>query len=281
MILIAGGSQDPNINAVHAVLESSGDDFIRLNTDTLAIHFDVNDCEVYAGPHKLEFDAMYARPNVFMPNTATNAERLAQSVWYDTLIAYCIASGKRIVNSRHTFERTAKVRNLLWAKECGFTLPRTYVTEQPTKASDGFSYIQKPVLGGSHTLAVESITEALSNGPVFLQERLLDYDMRIYAIGDTVVAFYMQSPSVDYRELQDAVVVHIEDISVYEPYIEPLRQLAGRLKLDYCCVDLKKNKEDETYSFLEINTLPMHAAFDAKCGMALSQAIRDLLYADN
>jgi hypothetical protein len=275
MILIAGGSKDPNIDVMQNTLAFLGYKFIRLNTDTLPVHWDINNNVLMAGKYPLEFDALYSRPNVFVHPSKRNEA----SIWHDVLTTYAIENDKLSINAGHAFRRTAKMRNLLLAKKCGFDIPKTYITSQADRVEG--DNICKPVNGGAHTVVPDDLHNTLEGNPSIVQERLYDYDMRLYKVGDKTFAFYMQSESVDYRELQDAKVVYIEDESVYADYIQPTKDLAEALQLDYCCVDLKKNKEDEAYSFLEINTLPMHAAFDIRCGMLISKSICELLHVDD
>lgn len=271
MILIAGGSNDPNISAVQQELVAAGAEFQRLNTDSLPVHWDMETGKLFAGKYHVDFDALYSRPNVF----CDASKMLEASIWHDVLTTYAVANNKLSINAGHFFKRTAKMHNLLLAKRCGFNIPKTYVSSQPDMVEG--DNVCKPVNGGAHTTAPDNMADVLKDNPMFVQERLYDYDMRLYKVGDQMLAFYMQSKSVDYRELQDAKVVWVEDESVYSKYIQPTKELAALLRLDYCCVDLKKNKEDTEYCFLEINTLPMHAAFDMQCNMHISKAICNLL----
>jgi glutathione synthase/RimK-type ligase-like ATP-grasp enzyme len=127
---------------------------------------------------------------------------------------------------------------------------------------------------------LDEIDDPFVNGPAFIQERLETPDIRIFRVGeDLFVAFYLHSPSIDYREHQDAIVTYIEDKSAYEEYLQPLIKLSDHLGLEYCAVDLKRKQgTEDKFKFLEINTLPMFSEFDKKSEGKIAKGIVDLLH---
>lgn len=282
MILIAGGSLDPNI---HAVIQAAKDNNYKYNvlyTDRHMAFWDINNNTLLASTQKLQFDSVFSRPDVFTYDYYSQVrQRNSAYKWHHMIHTYALTQGHRILNPNHVFQETTKIYNLLKAKEFGFDLPETYVAGgMDLNIIDRTAYITKPVDGGAHAFSLDEVDDPFVNGPAFIQEKLETPDMRIFRVGaDLFVAFYLHSPSVDYRERQDATVTYIEDESVYEEYLQPLIKLSDHLGLEYCAVDLKRKQGTEKeFKFLEINTLPMFSEFDKKSEGKIAKGIVDLLY---
>lgn len=111
--------------------------------------------------------------------------------------------------------------------------------------------------------------------PAIVQNRLVAPEIRIYIIGNHVLAFEMCSPSLDYRVNQDAQVIPV-DVPTQEA--ELLRKLMARLQMDFGAADLKTDPEIGELVFLELNTSPMLVRFDQVSNGAVCTAMIETLY---
>lgn len=283
MILIAGGSTDPNIDALQNALAFRGYSFRRLNTNEHPVLWDMNSDALYASTHEINFNVLLSRADVFSFDFANDIkERQTSYIWHDVLTQCAHNRGIKHLNDGCAFRSVTKMYNFMAAKRHGFDVPETYVTDRIDLANyvDRTKYIVKPVRGGDYATDLDEIEYPFVNGPAFVQEKLNTPDMRIYRIGDTFVAFKLYSQSIDYRVKQDVQIEYVSDEDAYSEFIESYKKLSDELKLEYSCIDLKKGN-DEKFYFLEINTAPMFAAFDATCGLQISVALADLLQRHN
>jgi hypothetical protein len=110
--------------------------------------------------------------------------------------------------------------------------------------------------------------------PAIVQRRLDSPELRLYVVGATSVAFELRSPSLDYRERQDATICEVE-----VPWLEEhaLRRLMEALRMDFGAADFKRDPGTGDWVFLELNTSPMFALFDEICGGDIGRAIVETL----
>ena len=94
--------------------------------------------------------------------------------------------------------------------------------------------------------------------------------MRIYAIGSRYFAFNVISPELDYRSTQNC---RVESTEVPAKLAQRLGALLDMLGLDFAAADFKRCPKTKRMLFLEVNSGPMFAAFDAASDRAVSRAL--------
>lgn len=174
---------------------------------------------------------------------------------------------------------------LLQARRAGLRIPRTRLTTLAAPLRDWASaeeVVYKPIDGGDHCRPLkpadlERYGDGVLPRPYIFQERLVAPEIRIFRAGPKFYAFRVDSPSLDYRENQDARLTFIEAPA---EVLEGLRQLSDELGLDFCAADFKSSAEDGELRFMEINSNPMFAAFDEASGGALCAGMIEALMGD-
>lgn len=186
-----------------------------------------------------------------------------------------------------------KVYQLKVATNCGLTIPRTLITNDPAKAR---GFIRPLGIGNviyksfaatlnawreTRLVKEEELDklDAVKYAPVIFQECIhADIDLRITIIGDRVfpAAIYSQETSykVDYRmNYTEARIVQHE---LPAELVAKLQKLMKALGLVYGAVDMRRNARGE-YIFLEINTAGQWLFMEEPTGMPITEALVDKL----
>lgn len=281
LVLVAGGEDDPNLHSLIARLERE-----RVRHRTLLVGprthprltWDLARDRLALDGKPLAPTAVFLRYDVFShlgdgrPETASRAY-----AWFITLQGWAMARpAVRLLNRHH--EAAMKPHQLIAAREAGLPIPRTLITndldaldslDSPDRL-DAARFVAKPVAGGDYTrplaplLAGSQRRGGAAASPAIVQERLDPPEVRVYRAGETFLSFDMASASLDYRETQDCTVTPIDNDPLL---VAGLRRLTDALRLDFAAADFKGGK------FLEVNSGPMFAAFDAVSDGAVSGAI--------
>jgi hypothetical protein len=165
----------------------------------------------------------------------------------------------------------------------GVPVPETLLTNDPEAvrefAGRHSRLIFKPIQGGAHTrpvaarhLAPENLRN-LAVAPVTLQEEVPGTDIRVFVVGQRLMACQVLSPQLDYREDADP---QIEPVVLPSTVEWQCRQVARALDLLWTGIDLRRTP-DERYVFLEANPSPMFIGFESRCGLPLTAALGALL----
>jgi glutathione synthase/RimK-type ligase-like ATP-grasp enzyme len=133
--------------------------------------------------------------------------------------------------------------------------------------------------GGLCTRLVDALAQAevrsqVMAAPALVQEELVPPELRVYVVGTKLLGFDVASGELDYRKSQSA---RVTPAAVPAELGRGLLSLARALGLDFAAADFKTDPAGGSLVFLEVNTAPMFAAFDAACGGALTDAIVDWL----
>lgn len=265
MILLAGGSSDPNLWRLVSAATSLGVHFGVALAAQDSIRHVVGRAGVDVNGSHLTPSGAFVRFNVFgyEPHKDT-AQWWAHHNWYTTMRD--ALGGVRQLNAAQS--KTTKCKNLQVAAGCGFRIPQTVVAD--TAPFDG---IAKPVHGGDLTRWVQA-GERLPWGLGFCQPWACGPEYRLYFVGDSCWPFLVTSPSIDYREKQDATVTIASGL---EDEIACGRQLMSRLGLEFCAIDMRDS--DNGRLFLEVNDGPMFVAFDDVVQGAIGRSIINYLAA--
>jgi glutathione synthase/RimK-type ligase-like ATP-grasp enzyme len=290
VILIAGGEADFNITSILRRMEERGMAGERLLVgpgSNPGLTWDFQTGRLTVDGRETAPEAVFIRYDVFThmadprPATAFRAQ-----AWFNTLHGWMLAhDGVRMLNRRYRGQAN-KPYMLDLARRVGLPIPSTLITNE-LDALDalaaGAPMIAKPVPGGGYTQLLEKMLadterrDGRSAAPGIVQQRLVAPEVRIYGVGGRFIAFHVQSEALDYRADDATRVVHLPIDTIDPELIAALGRLMDALEMDYGASDFKTDPDTGQLRFLEINSSPMFAAFDAASGFAVSDAILDYL----
>ena len=288
MILIAGGETDPNVEAIVQRAGARGIGIHQARTGATlnpALDWDVRADRLTLDGAVISPAAVFLRHDVFQnmadPRPATSFRALA---WYATLHGWALAHDAVRLLNRGYRGQTNKPYMLNLAARCGLTIPATRITNalDALEREGGVDErVAKPVSGGGYcqtlpeVLANTQRRDGLTAAPAIVQERLVAPEVRIFGIGGHFIPFHVRSEALDYRTSTDT---RVEPGGAIDPRIlEGLARLMEALEMDFAAADFKTSPATGRLVFLEINSSPMFAAFDAVSDGAVSDAILDRL----
>lgn len=288
-LLIIGGDADPNLKCLLAAAKRAGENVSTLfaGKDTHpSLTWDVNSARCLLDGRQLECSAAFIRHDVFAGLAdGRQASHYRALAWFTTVNGWLAANTEiRIFNRESLNQVTNKPQVLHLAKAAGLPIPHTIVTND-------FSYIEeneaetdlvvKPVNGGGYCepfgdVAVKTtLKEGHAAAPAIVQNRLAQPEVRIYTVGKKLFAFNIVTDELDYRATQNCRVVYREEVP--RELVAGYRKLLGELALDFAAADFKTDPADGKLRFLEVNTGPMFAAFDAASEGLLCDAMVEAL----
>jgi hypothetical protein len=215
------------------------------------------------------------------PATAQRA-----SAWHATLAGWLWAHPAVRLLNRAAGAPTNKPYHLVEARRAGLEIPRTLVTNDRARLESEAAarpMVAKPVPGGGYchplaeVLAAAPGRDGRTASPAIVQNRLEQPEVRVYAVGARLIPFRVISEVLDYRVSTDTRVEPLPLSAVAPEILAGLTRLMETLGMDYGAADFKTDPETGRLVFLELNSSPMFAAFDAASGGAVSDAIIDFL----
>ena len=286
-LLLAGGADDPNLDALANAAAKAGVELLKLQTrsgESPAFCWDPAAGAPRLSGRELKPSAAFIRYDVFAgmkdPRPAVNTRALA---WYQALMGWLLSEpGIRIFNRDISQVAANKPASLVYAREAGLSIPETLITNEvgSFSAAKLDSLVAKPVAGGDycHSLADALNRTELRGGlaatPAIVQKRLVPPEIRIYVIGQFAFAFEVRSNSLDYRVNQDAELFLLPEVP---KEVGMLRKLMSRLGTDFGAADFKTDPDTGQLLFLELNSSPMFARFDeASKGQLCAAIIHEL-----
>jgi hypothetical protein len=297
LLLIVGGAGDINVTRL---LERARAEGVHLRSILIEphgdhrIHWDLESNDLLLDGEPVSPSALFARRDVFATLAAReegerlDAERCA-AAWHAVIRGWCAThTNVRMLNRAHIDRSFNKPGQLYLSRQFGLPIPRTIISND-RRAIGAFAAtgagIVKPVNGGQFTHALAPALAAYPADcsalpvPAIVQNALVSPEIRVFLIGDVVLAFEIDSPHLDYRADPDGPEVteaSIDDAAVAR-IVGPLRHVARALGLDFCAADFKTDPRSGDLVFLEINEQPMFARFDHLCDGRLCDAILALL----
>lgn len=260
MILVAGGQLDPNIGALLRCILRRGAAFRDLLVGPelrprLRIDLEGGLC---LNGEEIRPAACFVRHDVFLAQGSQRPEHQRAALnWYQAIRGWASSQDQvRLLNRRSRGADPNKYDNLVRAARLGLRVPPTEIRTDPMPSPRG-ALIRKPVAGGELTEPVDGVMPG-PGYPVFVQPRLHRPEMRVYRIGDELLAFAIDSPDLDYRRAQR---VHLNSCSSPPDVSDRLVALCEELGLDFAAADFMR-ADDGEWCFLEVNSQPMFAAFD-------------------
>jgi len=295
VLLIAGGEADPNVDSLVARAERRGIEArtLRVGAGTnpsLAWRFE--DDRLTIDGDEVSPAGVFLRYDVF-GHLADGRQATAYraNAWYTALQGWMLAHpGVRMLNRRYGGQMN-KPFMLHLAARVGLRIPLTRVTNAldavEREAAALGPLIAKPVTGGGYAQPFDALLagterrDGRSAAPAFVQRRMVPPEVRVYGVGEGAsrrfVAFRVDSDALDYRVDDDSVVVHLPLSDVGAEVVGGLARLMDALEMDYGAADFKADPDTGALAFLEVNSAPMFAGFDAVSDSAVSDAILDFL----
>lgn len=301
MLLIAGGLADPSLHALAEAARALGRRWVDLRVPSGSsppFHWDLEADPAQTGRGAtvppwgdgLVPGGAFIRQDVFAALDDPRPEVSTRALgWFAAVQGWLLAHPEvRLFNRDITPVPFNKPAALLRARAAGLPVPPTWVSNDASRLLPRLTEasIAKPVAGGG---LCQTLDEALHDAPrtaqgqpaflampALVQPRLVAPELRIFAVGGQTFAFEVRSPSLDYRAQQDA---DVSAVPVPSRAAQPLHALMREFRMDFGAADFKTDPDNGELVFLELNTSPMFARFDAACGGALCRAMVEHLSA--
>jgi hypothetical protein len=290
-ILVAGGDSDPNLSALIRSLAARGiaHDALLVGANTHPrVSWDLQTDLLHIDGVVQRPRALFARYDVF---TGLAGQRpgagFRAAAWFTTITAWAHAHPDvRLLNRASELRTPNKPYVLQLARACGLPVPATLITndaELLEQASAARPLIVKPVNGGDYTHELpEVLARAPRRGPglaapAIVQERLIPPEVRIYGIAGRFFAFQVIADALDYRTVARCQLLPMDLSALPRELLDGLAALMDQLRMDFGAADFKTCATTGQLRFLELNSGPMFAAFDAVCSQALTRALGDFL----
>jgi hypothetical protein len=291
-ILVIGGDADFNLGSLTARLEERGCPHRAVSvgaTGNPSVVWDLQGDLLTVDGEEVRAAGAFVRHDVFThladrrPATAQRA-----SAWHATLAGWLWAHPAVRLLNRRASAPSNKPYHLVEARRAGLEIPRTLVTNDRARLEEEAAarpMVAKPVPGGGYchpladVLAAAPGRDGRTASPAIVQNRLEPPEVRVYAVGGRFIPFSVQSELLDYRASRDTRVEPLPLSAVPAALVAGLGRLMDTLGMDYGAADFKTDPDTGRLVFLELNSSPMFAAFDAAAGGVVSDAIIDFLLA--
>jgi glutathione synthase/RimK-type ligase-like ATP-grasp enzyme len=233
----------------------------------------------------LNADAAFIRFDVFeyLDSQSYRDYQVANS-WYTAIQGWLLSNPNiRILNRDFSKQFDVnKMRTLALARTIGMKIPETYVTNDLifiNKLIAEKDFIHKPIEGGEHAeeLAkydIENLKSKTTDYPFFVQEKLIQPELRIFRVGDVCLGFWVISDYLDYRSDANTKLEYTE---VSSSMSQKVIELTNALGLNFSALDFKTCPKTGELLLLEANSSPMFTAFDQACDGKVCNAIIDYL----
>jgi glutathione synthase/RimK-type ligase-like ATP-grasp enzyme len=290
---IIGQRRDPQVASVAACLERRGTEPVVLDLSRFpsSTRLSLRD----GRPAELDLDiaavrAWYVRSLPLpLPFLATDPAEYAAGRERRSFVAGFLSALRRggavFVNPPEAMaQHFRKLEQLDTLREAGVPVPNTLATNDPdavvafAKEHEG-AVVYKPLAGGALCRRLEPADlehdrlDLLARSPVLFQEEVAGADIRVYAVGRSVVGYEIRSGAVDYRGAKTTVLP--VDLTGAER-VACLRA-ASACGMTLAGIDLRR-RPDGTFAVLECNPSPMFAAIERRTGARpVTEAIAALL----
>lgn len=280
MFLLFGGKNDFNIQALNKQLlyKKINHHAVIIEENKIpSIQWDLNSDRLFINGKRIVPSAIFLRDDVF--GSVTSDKTITYS-WYSTLRSWALAH-KTTAMFNKQYIGMNKSYNLSLAKQVGFNIPKTWITNETTalqQLKKEKNYIIKPVNGGEYTKELSTYLTSVKakkehhNSLAYLQNKLLQPEMRIFGIGESFYGFWVKSNMLDYRVDKNTKVIPCKaplDLS------RKLHKLMTILNLDFVAADFKTCPITKKLVFLEVNSGPMFGKFDLHSKGAITSAMID------
>ncbi|HET7234745.1 MAG TPA: hypothetical protein VFJ16_32325 [Longimicrobium sp.] len=287
-ILIAGGDTDYSLHSLRRQALTRGFDHIALFSGAggqPTLTWDMERDRLELDGREIRPGACFIRPDVFTFQADKKPESARRAAaWYTAIAGWLLVHPEVRILNRHFGHHNNKPYQLHVARRVGLEVPFTRITNDlgaVERWAGERALVAKPVQGGAHCRElgewVEAAREAGGLGPLIVQNRLAQPELRLYNIGGRFIAFDMRSELLDYRATNDTRIVPRALDDVPRELCDGLAALMEILGMDFGAADFKTDPETGRLLFLEINSSPMFYGFDLNSAGAVSDAILDTL----
>lgn len=287
-LLIIGGDSDPNIVQMVKRASRLGLPFYALlmgDTGYPRLNYNLQTDQLFLDDEPIDPAAVFIRQDVFRYITAKSEfERKRAYKWFYVFQGWLLAHDNVRSFNRAFFNRqgTNKLQNLIQAKQHGLAVPETYFTNDLpliNKSAAENAWIEKPVDGGDHAELLKpretkSFNDKVITYPITMQQKLILPEIRIFKVGQELMAFDVSSSALDYRTVKDTQVKRVE---VPDYLAENYLKFCNTLGLDYAAADFKTDEKTGKLLFMEVNSNPMFFGFDQAADGALVKLMLDYL----
>lgn len=308
-VLVVGDPTDPHVEAVVGACRNKGASCTVVSELKHRISFDLDDGLSDAADggqrHTLRPDTTTAvwwrrKPDYFRLENSDSYERFRDREWLHTLEALeGVFASARWVNPRIADRHFRhKPNQLLLARDCGLTIPRTLVSNDPAKVLafvrklPGLRCIYKPLswfhieresvftnVVSADTVAANA--EAISRAPGIFQELIeKQFELRITVVANRIFAVKIDSQSredtrIDWRRNQfDVPYARLDHLD--PAFAKLLLAFHDRSGLVYGAYDVICDL-DGRYVFLEVNPVGQWLWLELLTGVQISDALADVL----
>ena len=294
VFMLFGGMTDPEIRWMKLHLDERKIEYIPIFTDTennivLTFNYQNNSLTINDKDVGKDITCGFIRFNAF----STGSEYKKNHRWHTIITGWLALNPHVKIFNREWIGRfNSKVSQLMIAKQLGFRIPETVLTNNYTyiKTLDKDKYIVKPIDNGyCETLesAVENINKSDKNiqlkivnntsilpNPAFIQERLSYPEYRAFFVSDQHLWYKLISDNIDNRTDDDLHIEYIDPDKLTDNQHnlnELINKLSNKQSLTYGAVDFKTDPINGELVFLEINDNPMFSGFDVRsCGVIVN-----------
>lgn len=313
-ILVITNKGDITSDFIVQNLSDLGVPFYRLNTDeignSIRLSFDLlnNEYLIYDAERDIVVDLLQIRSVYFRrPEIVVHATdvTLGETNFIKSELSFTLEAIYKIlgnafwVNTVDAIRRAEnKIYQLMLAKEIGFIIPNSILSNQPSKAlsffsKNGGSCIIKPVKSGlvigeteegviftSKIHLDDNNVNRVLSCPVYLQNLIpKNSDLRVTLIGDKLFCAMIHSQeeeesSVDWRKAGHPLRHSAHELP--EEIIAKCFELAKKLRLNFAAIDFILDQKNN-YIFLEINPNGQWAWIERQLNFKISDEITNLL----
>ena len=281
MLLLSGGTADPNLEVLETAASAGGIEVRTVRHGAQRhprLHWELGSDTLLLDDVELAPSGVFARHDVFgwladrRPAVAWRAE-----AWHATICGWLRAHPSVRWLNRHAEKGPGqKPADLMAAAHVGLQIPDTRLGNDRDRLVRLEDAVVKPVGGGAACRPLqETLPTAPHRGgalaaPALVQERLRGPDLRVFLVAGQSFAFRSVARTLDVRE--DPAARPIFDDAVEAGLIDALRDFVRARRLDWTAIDLKLDP-DRGPVFLEANRQPMFAAYDGACDGALTRSL--------
>ncbi|MGV9312154.1 ATP-grasp domain-containing protein [Streptomyces sp. NPDC003691] len=177
----------------------------------------------------------------------------------------------------------AKAYHLNLLGRCGFTVPRSLLTNDEKEARAFLDAVPDAVFKGAsgektiasaYDPALEAELRLLPHSPVLFQERMAGADVRTHLVGTEHFSERIRSEGVNYQYCRGTK--SFAPVRVPPDIVAKCLAYRAMSGLDFIGFDFMAG-DDGRYTVLEANPMPGYDGYDRRLGLRVSRALLDLL----
>jgi glutathione synthase/RimK-type ligase-like ATP-grasp enzyme len=314
-VLLITNKADVTTDFIVKELKEQGISFYRFNTEDLceSVHVFINvtsdESKIFDSNVNQEFNlneftsVYYRRPE--LPNLVNNNLSEDEILFLKNEILFTLEGIYKLVHKAYWIspiyairEAENKIYQLVTAKNLGFSIPNTLVTNQVDSLKSFYQSnkehsIIKPIKSGQVGIGKDSKViftnkldsfpsdrSEIEDCPIFIQNQIeKQADVRVTVVGEKVFAVLIHSQDIKEGEVdwrRSRTVLKHTKIKLEKNLEQLCVSLVKTLRLRFGAIDLVLDREGK-YTFLEINPNGQWAWIEKQSGYPISKEIVNLL----